>query len=328
MSVQFSLKVISNFRHWLSPLKVWYYSLLPPKKLADKDYKKFMHSDKGINWNNPHDLIEKIYWLQLYTDTSLWTLCADKYNVRFFLKERGCSKYLNELFGVWTSEKEIDWNKLPSSFVLKVNNGCGDTILVKDKSKINTEEIKAILHRNLKIKYGYSNAQIHYTHIKPCIIAEKLLENQDNPNESMVDYKIWCINGEPKFILVVSNRTKAGYHLNVFDLKWNNINHLAFDKTSKHYSPINISRPQSLNEMINVAGKLANGFPQVRIDFYEYDNKPIFGEMTFTTGYGYWTREFYNNIGDMIDISKIETMSKINRVAKYRIFSRKYEESK
>lgn len=45
---------------------------------------------KNINWTNPKTLIEKIYWMQLYTDTSLWTLCADKYAVRQFVKDKGC----------------------------------------------------------------------------------------------------------------------------------------------------------------------------------------------------------------------------------------------
>ena len=310
---------IRDIRQLMSPLKQWYYSIQDPRKLASCDYNRFMRK-WGVNWDNPKDLIEKIYWLQLYSDTSLWTLCADKYLVREYVKSKGCDNYLNDLYGVWKSEKDINWERLPASFVLKVNNGCGDTIIVKDKSTINQTEICKKLHRNLRLRYGYSNAQLHYTHIPPRIIAEKLLVNADCPNESLVDYKIWCINGKPLFVLVVSQRTKDGYHLNVLDLDWNNINHEAFDKSSKHYNPIEIPKPKSLDEMISVAKLLAAGFPEVRIDFYEINKRPVFGEMTFTTGYGYWKHEFYDKLGAMIDLSKISKRDKINRAATYKLF--------
>ena len=312
---------IRRIRHLMSPLKQWYYSIQDPHNLANCDYNRFMNKTGGVNWDNPKDLIEKIYWLQLYSDTSAWTFCADKYLVREYVKRKECDSYLNDLYGVWKSENDINWDQLPSSFVLKVNNGCGDTIIVKDKSAINKKEICKKLHRNIRLRYGYANAQLHYTHIPPRIIAERLLENDANPNEALVDYKVWCINGHPLFILVVSQRTNHGYHLNVFDLDWNNINHEAFDKSSKHYVPIDIQRPQSLDEMIRVAKKLASGFPEVRVDFYEIKKRPVFGEMTFTTGYGYWKQEFYDKLGEMIDLSRIKKRDKINRAATYRLFS-------
>ena len=38
--------------------------------------------------------------------------------------------------------------------------------------------------------------------------------------------------------------------------------------------------------MIELAEKLSDGMPFVRIDFYENDNKILFGEMTFYPGSG------------------------------------------
>ena len=92
---------------------------------------------KNINWNNPKTLIEKIYWMQLYTDTSLWTLCADKYAVRQFVLDRGCGEALNTFYGKWDNATQINWDELPNSFVLKTNNACGQIVFVKDKNKLN-----------------------------------------------------------------------------------------------------------------------------------------------------------------------------------------------
>ena len=105
-----------------------------PEAIANVAYRKVFN--RNINLDNPKDLIEKIQWLQLYSDTSLWTLCADKYLVRDFVKEKGCEYVLNDLYGVWYKSKDINWSILPESFVLKATHSCGDVLLVKDKKKL------------------------------------------------------------------------------------------------------------------------------------------------------------------------------------------------
>jgi hypothetical protein len=48
-----------------------------------------------------------------------------------------------------------------------------------------------------------------------------------------------------------------------------------------------ILAPRSLRDMIAAAECLADGIPFIRIDFYEIDGKPRFGEMTFYPESGY-----------------------------------------
>ena len=134
-----------------------------PKYLADKTYKCVFR--KKINWENPSNLIEKIYWLQFNSDTSLWTLCADKYRVRKFVEERNCGEILNELYGVWNKADEINFDLLPNSFVLKTNNSCGQIIIVKDKSRLNISEVRHKLNSWLKITQGLSCTILAYNHV-------------------------------------------------------------------------------------------------------------------------------------------------------------------
>lgn len=279
-------------------------AFLYPKVLANRTYKYIFKKD--INWENPSNLIEKIYWLQLNTDTLLWTLCADKYRVREFVEERGCGKLLNELYGVWGKVDDIDFDKLPNSFVLKTNNSCGQIILVKDKSKLNIAEARKKLNNWLNSEYGYEGAQLHYTRIKPVVIAEELLLEKNK--EGLIDYKIWCFNGKADFILSVSDRgwSENGsdkYSLSTYDLEWNNTSTKTLNPDNIHYSGINIDKPAKLKEMITYAERLAEGFPEVRVDFYYIEDRIIFGELTFTTGYGYFTNEFYEELGNKIDLT-------------------------
>ena len=126
---------------------------------------------------------------------------------------------------------------------------------------------------------------------------------------SPIDYKIWCFNGKAEFILCVYDRgwSEKGsdkYSLSTYDLDWNNTSSKTLNSNNAHFSGESIKKPVKLNEMINYAEKLAAGFPEVRVDFYYINNRIIFGELTFTTGYGYFKEEFYEYLGTKITINK------------------------
>ena len=272
-----------------------------PQKQADYLYKQIF--GKRINWKRPCDLNEWINYLEFKTDTSNWSKLADKYKVRDFIKEKGLAHILIPLIAKYDSPNDIDFEKLPNQFVLKCNNGSGDTILIDNKTKINLTEIKQEISRSFQSKFGLESAEPHYLKIKPCIIAEEKL----SPTKmNMVDYKIWCFNGEPYCIFTVSNRNHklhtADY--NIFDLKWNRMDQYL---TERHRNCIRVQKPKHLERMLSYAKILSDGFPEVRIDFYEVNDKVYFGEMTFTSQSGrmdYLTPDFLNMMGHQIVANK------------------------
>lgn len=287
-----------------------------PRINANSIYRSVFNKD--IDWDNPKDLIEKIYWLQLFTDTSLWTKCADKYRMREYVEGKGLGHLLPQNYGHWDKAEEIDFNILPDSFVLKTTNGCGQVLLVPDKTKLNISKTIKLLNQWMSIKYGFTDAQIHYSRIKPCIIAEEYLSPKSNKQDtSLTDYKVWCFHGSPEYILVVYDRVilgkHQGYSLSAYDLEWNDISNRSLNKSNIHYSGKQVPRPETLNEMIDSAKILSKDFPEVRVDFYEIEGKLYLGELTFTTGYGYHTKEFYEYLGSKIDLSKVERISSMNR---------------
>ncbi len=311
-NILFRFKPIRYTWNKLQWYRTRYYLRFNPKVRLNAAYKSIFN--KNIDWDNPTDLIEKIQWLQLYSDTSLWTICADKFLVREYVNEHGCADTLNTLYGKWDDVSQIDWSKLPESFVIKTNNSCGEIILVKNKNDLNIPLVTKKLQEWMNGSYGYTSSQLHYARINPCIIAEKLFVNKTEPTKSLIDYKIWCYHGVPEFVLVVYNRTKENYSLSAYDLEWNNISEKAFNKNNKHYSGVEISKPLSFDEMLQVSKKLSKDIAQVRVDFYDIDGKAIFGEMTFTTGYGYFSEEFYKYLGSKIDLGKVKKLPKPNTI--------------
>ena len=255
-----------------------------PRIQAKRVYRNILHRD--LNLIEPRDLNEKINWLKFYGNTSEWTLLADKYRVREYVISKGLEEILPKLYGVWNSVNDINLDQLPKKFVLKTNHGCGSIIIVPDKDKFNFEEAKVKLQTWLRNKFGALTAEPHYLKIKPCVIAEELLENTCSVSSSIVDYKIWCFDGTPYCIQVCANRQiGVKTEMSFYTLDWEIISDINSGSHKNDY--VIVPKPASLNLMLNYSSILSKGHPQVRIDFYDVDGKVFFGEMTFTSLGGY-----------------------------------------
>lgn len=280
------------------------YWLRTPRRIIDFLYSYVL--GKKMNWESPQDLNEKINWLKVYGDTSMWPKLADKYTVREYVKSKGLSSILVPLYGKWDTAEEVNFDKLPSEFVLKTNHGSGEILIVKDKKKLNTDEVRNHLKKWLKEKYGLLQGEPHYLRIKPVVIAEKLLvEKNNNYSSSLVDYKVWCFNGVPYCVWACYSRTKDGTYVGTYDMQWNY--HPEWSVFTDHYmngGPV-VPKPKSFDEMMRAAAILSEGFPQVRVDFYDVDGKLYFGEMTFTSNGGFmqfYTDEFLLQMGNQIKL--------------------------
>lgn len=276
--------------------------ILTPYRVAKLKFLYKCH--KWPNFEHPKDINEKINWIKFYGDTSLWPTLADKYAVRSYIENLGLSEYLIPLIGKWDSVDDINWDNLPNSFVMKCNNGSGDVVVCTNKSELDIEKTKIHFRTQLQEKLSQISGEPHYAFIKPCIIAEELLDSNTQPadSSSLVDYKIWVFDGKPMFTWCTWNRHQ--YHANVacYDMEWNFrpewsvwTNH--YIKPNKH-----IPRPECFDQMMKVASKLGEGIPVARIDLYIVNNHVYFGEITLTSQGGYmdfYTKDFLNKMGEM-----------------------------
>lgn len=279
--------------------------LLKPIHVARLKYYYKFH--KWPDFKHPRDLNEKMNWMKFYGDTSMWPDLADKYKVREYVEGKGLGDTLVKLYGKWDDPKDIDWDVLPNRFVIKANNGSGDVVVCRDKAKLNKSEVIAYFQKILKKTYGVNSGEPHYAKIKPCVVVEELLDASTQPvkTSSLIDYKIWCFNGVPKYIWVCFNRTKDGTEVALFDTDWNF--HPEYSVYYHHYDKAkqDVPKPICLEEMLRVATKLSENIPILRCDLYEVDGKVYFGEMTFTSLGGFmdfYTQEFLDLAGSMIKL--------------------------
>ena len=273
---------------------------------------------KPIDLKSPKDLNEKILWAKLFSDTSKWTELADKYKVRDYVEGIGLGKYLVKLYAVWFDAKDVNFDVLPETFIIKANNGDGKgTNKIIRKSEL-TEEKKAELVKMIdkwlhRKNIGALHAEPQYKGMKPCVIAEEVLPC-DPGTTTLTDYKIWCFNGKAYYVWICNDRSAGGNsaHVMTYDLDWNA--HPEFSVFNSDYLRGEIMpKPQNFEEMIQVAEKLSQGFPELRVDLYNVQGKIYFGELTFTSQGGFmdfYTPEFNLELGRKFDIKDFPVKKK------------------
>ena len=243
---------------------------------------------KRLDLKHPQTLDEKIQWLKLntYRDNPLVTKCADKYRVREYVRGCGCGEILNDLYYVWDDVDEICWDKLPQKFVIKWNFASGQNLICFDKEKLDIKNaIKQLsLWKKEKDVYWKTYGELHYKNIQPKLICEKFIESSEAKVPK--DYKVYCFNGVPTYVLVCANRESFGLaDFYFFDKNWK------FQRLNRKglAAPEGFTLPPPMNyeKLFDYAEILSKPFPFVRVDFYLEGGKVIFGELTFAPAAGY-----------------------------------------
>lgn len=240
---------------------------------------------KFLNLKKPITLNEKIHWLKFneHKGNDIYKVCADKYLVRNYISDIGCSEILNELIGVYDTFDEINFDQLPNKFVLKCNHGAGYNIVVSNKDNFDKDFSRKKINQWLESDYSLIASEIHYKEIPRKIICEKFLENEYG--EFPDDYKFYCFNGHPQCVMLCKGRKNGETKFYYFDLDWKLIP-LSTDSINAIENDIIIDKPDGYDDMLDYAKKVSRDFKFVRADFYLISSKVIFGELTFTPSAG------------------------------------------
>ena len=244
-------------------------------------YSYFLVNRKIMNLDNPTTFAEKISWLKLhrYANDPLVMKCADKLAVREYVEKHGYGYMLNDLIAVFDKVEDIDWERLPDAFVMKWNFGSGFNYLCDDKCNLDISHAIQQLHKWGNTKFWLFFSELQYNIDKKQIICERFLKTANN---ALIDYKFYCFHGKVKAVLVIERVGKNAEKAVFMTPEWNYLSDISY-KYKDDFLP---DKPQSLKEMIAAAEALSEPFPFVRVDFYEWEGIPIFGEMTFTPAAG------------------------------------------
>lgn len=236
----------------------------------------FHNRRKWLNLKHPQDL--SALWIKKVLDGRINEIAwlADKYAVRKYVQERIGESYLPKLLGVWENPNLIDFSSLPEKFALKLNYGAGMNIICTQKRLLGEHAIIQALQEWLNAP-SYSFSESHYNLIPRKIICEEFISDENGIFPT--DYKILCIKGKPFCVLACSERESGRPKYTVYSVNWEWLPDYQKEKPEEQKQ---IKRPEHLDEMLEVAAKLATGLDLIRVDLYDRGDSILFGEMTLT----------------------------------------------
>lgn len=150
-----------------------------------------------LSWDNPQKYSEKIQTLKLCSKGNRECLLLDKYYARKYVEGKIGKKYLPDFLGVWQSFDEIDFEKLPNSFILVCTHGKNWKISVDNREKVILHNVGEKIKRWMSLNYAYiTGLDQRYRNIVPRVMAEKNLYDDKNAKT----YKFLIFDGRVKMI--------------------------------------------------------------------------------------------------------------------------------
>ena len=273
--------------------------------LDDKTYLKLKYRllmKSKLNLDHPETFNEKLQWLKLNDRNPEYTRMVDKYESKQYVKEKLGEEYVIPLLGVYEKFDDIDFDKLPNQFIIKSTHDCGGIVICKNKNELNIENARKKLSKSLRKNYYYGEREWPYKNVKPRIIVEQLLENK---NESeLVEYNLFCFDGEPKIVMTCHGDKRIKRYNDFYDIDFNKLDM----KCRYDNSDIIDNKPERYEEMLNIARKLSQNIPELRVDLYLCNDKIYVGELTFFHWGGFGTFEpqkWDYELGKLINLDTI-----------------------
>lgn len=246
----------------------------------DKVYlsiKYYLLMGQRLHWKNPQTFNEKLNWLKVYNRKPEYTDMVDKVKAKEYVAKRIGEEYIIPTYAVWDKPEDIDFDLLPDQFVLKCNHaGSLGMCICKDKSKLDYDKVRDGLAVCLKDDYYLHSREWPYKNVEKKIFAEAYM--LDNKTAELRDYKFFCMDGKCKTLFIAKDRmNRKEPYFDFFDADFNHL-----DIRQGHpNSPIPPEKPENFELMKQLAEKLAQDIPQLRVDFYEVNGNVYFGELTF-----------------------------------------------
>jgi hypothetical protein len=219
--------------------------------------------------NDPSRFTELVQLRKLYDRDDRMALMADKVAMKSLVADR--------LGPAWVVPMLWSGPVLPSRpiwaepIVVKARHGCNQNLVVR-AGETEWAAVRRLSERWTRRAYGGWLDEWLYAHIPRGLLVEQFVgAGRDLP----IDYKIYVFHGEARYVQVHVGRGRR-HRWMIYDPQWRAISG----------AQESAARPSALAAMLAAAEDLAAGFSFARVDFYQPDDHPLFGEITFYPGSG------------------------------------------
>jgi len=227
----------------------------------------------------PRTFSAKLMFRKLFARSTRHIIWADKLAVRRHVAEKVGDQYLTSLAWAGTDLAQAKQCDLPARFLVKANHASGTNIIVDDLSAFDWQEAEKKTREWLSYDHSIGNGEWQYRWIIPKLLIETFLEGPDGGPP--VDFKFFCFHGRVGFVQLDFDRF-ANHTRSLYDRSFTRLPFcLLYEQGTAQPE-----KPGCFDEMIQIAEKLADKEPFVRVDLYEVAGRPVFGELTLHPGSG------------------------------------------
>lgn len=238
----------------------------------------------------PRTFNDKVQRRKLFDRDPRYTDRVDKILVKQFVADKLGSNWITPTLWHGAVLPDLASRTWEMPYVVKANHGSAMNVFVRDEQERDWDKIEKLCTKWMAETYGDWGAEWVYSNVKPQIFIEPFIgELASLP----VDYKLWTFHGRVEFIQVDTDR-ENDHKRTMFDRNWRR---LAFT-TGFEIDKREILKPSSLKTMIEAAETLSENTCFVRADFYEINDMPRFGELTYypDSGWGRFIPVEYDRI--------------------------------
>jgi hypothetical protein len=232
-------------------------------------FASFLHQHKRLPRRESQLVNDVIYRMKASGELSdpLRVFVTDKELLKVFVRDT-----LGDAFNVPTTRilrqvGEVCADAFPDACVIKPTHASGEVIIRRNGEALDLDRIR----RWFQLNYYRQSREPNYRFLQPKVIVEPIIFNAVD----LIDYKVFCFNGEPRLIQVDANR-HIRHCRRFFDLDWKPLHFgLVYEQGT-----IEVERPANLEAMVETAAKLSKGFSLIRVDLYSNGEQVLVGELT------------------------------------------------
>ncbi len=259
---------------------------------------------------HPKRLTEKLQWLKLYGGLDAHSDWVDK----VIAKERVAAllgeKWITPTLWHGTALPPREQRTWPTPYLIKANHGSGWYHHVVTDADKDWPAIEKMCADWMKQRWYPHLRERQYDAIAPQLLVEPRLGG--TAEIIPYDYKFFAFNGRVEYLGVSIERLQ-GTKLAIFDRDWNL---LPFTIDATPLAAFVPEKPPHFAEMLAAAEVLAKPFAFARVDFYDLEDGPRFGEITLTPGSGHFPldpdeRDFVS--GALLDLSQVHSSAATSR---------------
>lgn len=279
-----------------------FYDHMEDRKYLELEYR--MITGNELDLDEPKSFDDKLQWLKLYDHNPFYSSIVDKYEAKKYIAGKVGDCYVPKLLGVWDNYDEIDFETLPSSFVLKCTHDSGGVVICRNKEHFDFKKAKRTIDKSMKRDFYLQKREWPYKNVRHRIIAEEFLSDGSEEGD-LTDYKFLCFNGEPK-VMYIRKGVDDDSPKDFFDMDFN---HLSLRMGGCPMAVVRPGKPKSFEVMKGLARTLSQDFLHIRVDFFEIEGRPYVGELTFFQdgGIAFATpREWNERLASWIDLDKVK----------------------